>query len=153
MAKQIIKKKMVDPTSNHQQLFIKLILLVLVDLVVLGLFNEFWEYVALDSFSIALIAALLLQVLLKLTLILEHRVAAYFNKKTGTLPKVMRFISAWVILFVSKLIILEAINYAFGEHVLFLGPYHGIIAFIVVVITILVAEAILTKIYKSLALT
>jgi hypothetical protein len=151
MAKQIIKKELADPRSNHQHLFIKLILAVLVDLVVLGLFNEYWEYVVIDSFSIALIAAFLLQVLLKLTLMFEHKVAAYFNKKTGTLAKVMRFVSAWAILFVSKLIILEAINYAFGDHVMFLGPFHGIIAFIVVVIAILVAEGIITKIYKSLA--
>jgi hypothetical protein len=46
---------------------------------------------------------------------------------------------------------LGAINYAFGDHVLFLGPFHGIIAFIIVVIAILVAEGIITKIYKSLA--
>jgi len=151
MAKQIIKKQLADPRSNHQQLFAKLILAVLVDLVVLGLFNEYWEYVVIDSFSIALIAAFLLQVLLKLTLMFEHRVAAYFNKKPGTLPKVMRFVSAWVILFVSKLIILGAINYSFGDHVLFLGPFHGIISFIVVVIVILAAEGVITKIYKSLA--
>jgi hypothetical protein len=151
MAKQIFKKQLADPRSNHQHLFIKLILAVLVDLVVLGLFSEFWDYVVIDSFSIALIAAFLLQVLLKLTLMLEHKVAAYFNKKTGTLPKVMRFVSAWAILFASKLIILEVINYAFGDHILFLGPFHGIIAFIVVVVAILVAEGILTKIYKSLA--
>jgi hypothetical protein len=151
MAKQIFKKQLVDPMSNHQHLFIKLILAVLVDLVVLGLFNEYWEYVVIDSFSIALITAFLLQILLKLTLMFEHRIAAYFNKKTGTLPKVMRFVSAWAILFVSKLIILGAINYVFGDHVLFLGPFHGIIAFIIVVIAILVAEGVLSKIYKSLA--
>jgi hypothetical protein len=151
MAKQIIKKQLADPMSNHQHLFIKLILAVLVDLVVLGLFSEYWDYVVIDSFSIALIAAFLLQVLLKLTLMFEHKVAAYFNKKPGTLAKVMRFVSAWVILFVSKLIILEAINYAFGDHVLFLGPFHGIVAFIIVVVAILVAEGIITKIYKSLA--
>ena len=151
MGNKIITKKQMDALSNHQHLFVKFTLAVLVDLMVLGLFNEFWEYVLIDSFSIALIAALLLQVLLKLTLILEHKVAAYFNKKSGTLPKVMRFLSAWAILFVSKLVILEVINYAFGDHVQFLGPYHGIIAFIVVVIAILVAEGIITKIYKSLA--
>jgi len=144
-------KKTTGSISNHQYFFIKFTLAVLVDLVVLGLFSEFWEYVALDSFGIALITALLLQVLLKLTLVLEHKVAAYFNTKSGTLPKVMRFISAWAILFVSKLIILEAINYAFGDHVLFLGPYHGIIAFIVVVIAILLAEEVISKLYKSLA--
>ncbi len=61
-------------------------------------------------------------------------------KKTVTLPKVMRFLSAWAILFVSKLIILEAINYAFEDHILFLGLYHGIVAFIFVVAGILLAE-------------
>ena len=151
MANRIITKKQMDARSNHQHLFVKFTLAVLVDLMVLGLFNEFWKHVVIDSFSIALIAALLLQVLLKLTLALEHKVAAYFNKKTGTLPKVMRFLSAWAILFVSKILILEAINYAFGDHVLFLGPFHGIIAFIVVVVAILVAEGVITKIYKSLA--
>ena len=151
MANKIINEKYEMPVSSHQHFFIKFILAVLVDLVVLGLFNEYWDYVKIDSFSIALIASLLLQVLLKLTLLLEHRVAAYFNNKTGVFPKIMRFLSAWLILFISKLIILEAINYAFGDHVLFLGPYHGIIAFIVVVVAILIAEAIVSTIYKSLA--
>ena len=108
MGKQIFKKELADPMSNHQKFFIKFLLAVLVDLMILGLFNEFWELVVIDSFTVALIAALLLQVLLKLTLHLEHEVAAYFNKKKGTLAKVMRFLSAWVILFVSKIIILEA---------------------------------------------
>ncbi|MEQ9300082.1 MAG: hypothetical protein RIF33_16030 [Cyclobacteriaceae bacterium] len=151
MAERLIKKQVADPMSNHQFLFIKLILAVLVDLVVLGLFNEYSEYVVIDSFSIALIAAFLLQILLKLTLLFEHKVAAYFNKKEGTLPKVMRFLSAWAILFFSKLIMLEAINRAFGDHVLFLGPFHGVIAFIVVVVAILIAEGVITKIYKSLS--
>lgn len=151
MGERLSKKQIADPMSNHQLLFIKFILAVLVDLVVLGLFNEYWEYVVIDSFSIALIAALLLQILLKLTLIFEHKVAAYFNKKSGTLPKVMRFLSAWAILFFSKLIMLEAINQAFGDHVLFLGPFHGVIAFIVVVVAILVAEGVISKVYKSLA--
>lgn len=151
MGAGLLKKEVADPMSNHQVFFIKFILAVLVDLVVLGLFNEYWEYVVMDSFSLALIAALLLQVLLKLTLIFEHKVAAYFNKKSGTLPKIMRFLSAWAILFFSKLIMLEAINRAFGDHVLFLGPFHGVIAFIVVVVAILVAEGVISKIYKSLA--
>lgn len=146
-----MKKQIVEPISNHQQFFIKLILFVLVDLIVLGLFNEYWEYVVIDSFSLALLAAFLLQVLLKLTLIIEHKVAAYFNKKQGLMPKILRFVSAWAILFVSKLLILEAINFAFGDHVQFLGPWHGVIAFIIVVLGILIAEGMIRKIYKSLS--
>mgnify|MGYP000375851882 FL=1 len=137
--------------SKNQQLFISFILAVLVDLTVLGLFNEFWESVVIASFSIALTTALLLQVLLKITFKIEHRVAAYFNNKSGKDSKVMKFISLWAILFFSKILILEAINIAFGNQVLFLGPYHGIVAFVVVIIAILIAEGIISKIYKSLA--
>ena len=151
MAKQMIKKQLTIPMSNHQYFFMRLFFAVLVDLMVLGLFNEFWENVVFDSFSLTLIAALLLQVLLKLTIKIEHKVGLYFKKKTGVLPKVLRFFSAWAILFFSKLIILEAINYLFGDHIQFLGPWHGVVAFIVVVIGILVAEGIIRKIYKSLA--
>ena len=137
--------------SKRQRLFISFTLAVLVDLTVLGLFDEFWELVVLDSFIIALAAALLLQVLLKATIALEHRVGNYFSKTPGTASKIKRFFSAWAILFFSKIIILEAINYAFGNHVLFLGPYHGIVAFIVLVLAILVAEGVISKIYKSFA--
>ena len=151
MTTNISTNKSENHSSKRQQLFIKYTLAVLVDLVVLGLFNEYWDLVKIDSFSIALIAALMLQVLLKLTIKFEHYVAGYFDKKSGTLPKVMRFLTAWAILFFSKIIILEAINYAFGDHVLFFGPWHGIVAFIVVVIGILLAEWIISKIYKSLA--
>jgi len=144
-------KEMAEPRSKRQQLFIKYTLAILVDLMVLGLFNEYWDLVKIDSFSIALIAALMLQVLLKLTIKFEHYVGGYFDKKPGTLPKITRFFTAWTILFISKIIILEAINFAFGDHVLFLGAWHGIVAFIVVVIGILLAEWIISKIYNSLA--
>ena len=151
MAKQMIKKQLTIPMSNHQYFFIRLFFAVLVDLMVLGLFNEFWENVVFDSFSLTLIAALLLQVLLKLTIKLEHKVGLYFKNKTGALPKVLRFFSAWAILFFSKLIILEAINLLFGDHIQFLGPWHGVFTFIIVVIGILVVEGIIKKIYESLA--
>ena len=151
MTSTISPNEQAEPRSKRQHFFVKYTFAVLVDLMVLGLFNEHWDLVQIDSFSIALIAALLLQVTLKLTIKFEHYVAGFFNKKSGTLPKVMKFLTAWAILFISKIIILEAINFAFGDHVLFLGAWHGIVAFIVVVIGILLAEWIISKIYNSLA--
>ena len=151
MASETSPTEVTTINSKNQQLFISFILAVLVDLTVIGLFNEFWESVVITSFSIALTTALLLQILLKITFKIEHRVAAYFNKKSSKTSKVMKFISLWAILFFSKILILEAINIAFGDQVLFLGPYHGIIAFVVVIIAILLAEGLISKIYKMLA--
>ena len=68
--------------------------------------------------------------LLKATLALEHRVAALFEGRSGGFAKFLRFFSAWLILFGSKFVMLGAINFAFGDAVLFSGPLHGVLAFI-----------------------
>ena len=123
----------------------------LVDLAVLGLFVEYWDYVSADSFTVILLAAVVLQVLLKLTIVLEHRLAAFFNARPGGFNKFMRFFSAWLVLFGSKFVILEALVLAFGERLRFGGPFHGIVALIVVVVAMLAVEAALVKFYRRLA--
>ena len=64
----------------------------------------------------------------------------------------MRFFTAWLILFGSKFVILEALVLAFGDRLRFGGPFHGIVALIVVVVAMLVVEAILVKVYRSAGL-
>ena len=105
----------------------------------------------IEYFSVSLLAAMLLQVLLQITIAIEHRVANYFKGKSGSKAKILRGISTWGILFASKLIILEAINISFGDSVSFGGPIHGLVAFIVVVVAIILAEQIFLWINRSLA--
>jgi len=137
--------------SRRQQLFFRYTLAVLIDLTVLNLFNEYWDYVFIEFFTISLFAAILLQFLLQVTIAIEHRVANYFKKKAGVRPRIMRGLSTWAILFGSKLAILEAINFSFGDSVIFSGPVHGLVAFIIVVIAIIIAEQTISWIYESLA--
>ncbi len=150
MTKKIFPKTSGTLRSNHQQVFIKYTLAILVDLTVLGLFNEYWKHVIIDSFSIALLASVLLQALLKVTLIIEHRIAHFFKSKAGLGAKILRLLSTWIVLFVSKLLILEAISFSFGDHVQFVGPVHGLVSFIVVVVAILIAEQLIERIYNWL---
>lgn len=137
--------------SARQQLFLRYSFAVLVDLTVLNLFAEYWDYVYIEFFSISLLAAILLQVLLVITIKIEHRVIAYFKKKSGVVAKITGGLVVWGILFGSKLIILEAINFAFGDSVVFSGPWHGVVSFIVVVIAVISAEQAFTKTYRSFA--
>jgi len=136
--------------STGQTLFVRYFTAILIDLVVLNLFVEYWRHVVINSFTISLLVSILLQVLLKVTLALEHRVADYFNSKTGTTAKIMRYVSAWAILFGSKFVILAAVNLAFGDDVRFGGPYHGVVAFIVVVVAMLGAEEFIARLYRRL---
>jgi len=137
--------------SNKQRLFIRYFTAILIDLVVLNLFVEYSEHVVIDSFTISLFAALLLQVLLKLTLAIEHRVAAYFKARQGGFARFMRYFSAWLLLFGSKFVILETLDIAFGDNVYFGGPLHGLVVLIVAVIAMLVAEEAIVQLYRRLA--
>jgi hypothetical protein len=136
--------------TKRQQLFLRFTFAVLVDLTVLNLFNQYWDYVYIEDFSISLFTAILLQFLLQVTIKFEHYVASFFEGKPGVTPKILRFLSAWAILFASKLTILQAINFSFGDSVLFLGPYHGLVSFILVVIVIIAAEQLISWTYRSL---
>ena len=137
--------------SDRQRLFMLYFVGALVDLVVLGLFEEYSDKVTVDSFTIMLLAAVVLQFLLKATIAVEHKVAAYFKSKPGGFMKFMRFFCAWLVLFGSKFVILEALAIAFGDNVKFEGAFHGIVWLIIVVVTMVVAEEIVVRIYRRLA--
>ena len=130
--------------SSRQHFFLRYFMFILIDVVVLTLLAEYWDKVELSSFTVSLFAAILLQVLLKLTLRLEHHVAGYFKKKPGHSAKVMRVLATWTVLLVSKLIMLKAIDLIFGERLMFHGPRH-ILVFIFVVVAILVAEELIAR--------
>ncbi|MEM8767808.1 MAG: hypothetical protein AAGE43_10215 [Pseudomonadota bacterium] len=140
-----------EAPSGRQALFARYLVAILIDLTVLNLFDEYWQQVSIDSFSVSVLTAILLQVLLKLTLAFEHRVALFFTRRAGALWRFLRIFCAWLILFGSKFLMLGAIDLAFGDLVSFTGPLHGVVAFIVVVVVMLVAEEGVVRIYRGLA--
>ncbi|HEY5851068.1 MAG TPA: hypothetical protein VIT62_09945 [Lysobacter sp.] len=139
-----------EPPTNRQRLFVLYYSAILIDLVVLNLFNEFSDKVHIESFTVSLMVAVVLQVLLKLTIALEHYVAAYFKARPGGFMTFMRWFSAWLILFGSKFVILEAISFAFGTDVHFDGRWHGLLVLITVIVVMLLAEELIVRLYRRL---
>ena len=143
----------VDSLSRRQQLFLRFTYLVLVDLIVLNFFDEYWDLVQIKPFSISLLAAILIQALLQVTIAIEHSVADYFKQKPGKWAVTARVVLTLLIIIGSKFAILWAISVAFSDSVLFTGPKHGLVAFYVVVIAIVVIEQIFWKIFRILGKT
>jgi hypothetical protein len=137
--------------SDRQRIFLLYFVGALVDLVVLGLFDEYSERVYVDTFTTLVLASILLQLLLKGTIAVEHWVASHFKGKTGAAWKTLRFFCAWLVLFGSKFVILEALAIAFSEDVQFHGWLHGIVWLIIVVVTMVIVEEIIARIYRRLA--
>lgn len=150
MTEEIQKTTIPETYNRRQKIFNKYIVFILIDLTVLGFFNQYWDYVFIETFSIAFLTAVLLQFLMQGALQIEHFAAHFFETKMGITSKVFRGFSAWVIIFISKLVILEAINLFFGESVVFSGPIHGVAAFIIVVVVMVIAEQSIGWIYRSL---
>ncbi|HYJ39363.1 MAG TPA: hypothetical protein VEW08_01165 [Steroidobacteraceae bacterium] len=140
-----------EAPSNKQRLFLRYYTGFLMDLVVLNLFAEYSAKVDVDTFTTSLWAALVLQVLLKVTIIFEHKVLDWFKAKTGALMTFLKYFCAWLILFGSKFVILEALAQLFGDKVRFLGIWHGIVTLIVVVVVMLLAEEIMVRVFRRLA--
>ena len=90
------------------------------------------------------------QVLLKVTIAIEHVVAGFFKKRPGGFMKFMRFFCAWLVLFGSKFVILEALTLAVGDQVHFSGVFHGIITLIIVVVVMLLVEEVIVRFYRRL---
>jgi hypothetical protein len=136
--------------SNRQRLFLLYFVGALVDLVVLGLFDQYSDKVYVESFSIMVLASVVLQFLLKGTIAVEHWVASHFKGKEGGWWKALRFFCAWLVLFGSKFVILEALDLAFGERVNFEGVFHGIVWLIIVVVSMVIIEELVVRLYRKL---
>ena len=137
--------------SDRQRLFLLYFVGALVDLVVLGLFDQYSEHVYVDTFTTMVLASVLLQLLLKGTIAVEHWVASHFKGKTGAGWKTLRFFCAWLVLFGSKFVILEALGRIFGHSVHFEGWLHGIIWVILVAVAMVVVEELVVRFYRKLA--
>ena len=90
----------------------------LINIVVLNLWIEYSDSVIIDSFTISVFAAVVMRMLISGTLRIEHSVSGLFDRlEPGNLVTALRLLTAWVILFLSKFIILEVIDVVFREHV------------------------------------
>jgi hypothetical protein len=99
-------------TTHRQQVFFSWTKDILIYVIILNLFVEYSPVVIIDSFTISILTAILLKILLELIFTLEHKVSDVFKDN-----KALKVFFIWLILFGSKFLILELVNFVFGEHV------------------------------------
>jgi hypothetical protein len=132
--------------TEKQQRYVSWTSDVLVYIVVLNLFVEFVDAIIIDSFWISILTAVLLKALLDIVIGLEHHIGAFFDKLGGSFFKFLEITTKFLILFTSKFIILEVVDFVFGDHVE-LGHFIDILTLI---IAMMATKAIMVKFYRSL---
>lgn len=134
-------------TINHlQETYVSWYVDILIYIVVLNLFVEYSEAIFIDSFTISILTAILLKLLLEFFERLEWTNLRYFQQKEGTAWKVLGFVVIASILILSKFIILEVVNFVFGDRVE-LGHFLDVI---VLILTMIIARALAVWVYKRL---
>jgi hypothetical protein len=135
------------PTITRAQYrFFSALTQILVYIVVLNLFVEYVDTVIIDSFTVSILTSILLWLMLRAILRGERRVAGYFSRKPGVVYRVLRLVSVWAILFVSKFVILEVVAFVFAGRAA-LGHFLEIV---LITLALMAAEALLRWVYGRL---
>ena len=100
-----------------QRYFVDFMMDVLIYTAVLNLFVEFVDSIIIDSFAVSLLAAVLMKGLIDLIDALLQRTKHYFGQKEGTAAKVVFGVTAWAIMFFSKILILVVVQIIFEDDV------------------------------------
>ncbi|GEA51019.1 hypothetical protein VIN01S_18230 [Vibrio inusitatus NBRC 102082] len=108
------------------------------------MYGQFWNWVVVEGLLLALGAAVIMAFVLKTSVWFES-FAANLCLRQPRLPKIKRFFASWFILIGSKVVAMGAILFLFGERVQFDGPFGGVVAFYITIVSIVVFESLLFK--------
>ena len=137
--------------NQRQRLFLMFTLFVLADLAIINLFDEYASsYFHISSFTASIVMAVILQILLVLTIKIEHKIADFFKSKEGVINLILRILVTWVLLFGSKIIMMKIVDLILGNKIEYYGPYHGLGAFVLIIVSMIIAENLLKKVFLSL---
>lgn len=126
-------------------------LFVLADLTVINLFDEYARnYFQISSFTASIVMAVILQILLVITIKIEHKIGDFFKAKEGLMNLILRILVTWALLFGSKIIMMKIVDLILGNKIEYYGPYHGLGAFVLIIIGMIIAENLLKKVFLSL---
>ena len=104
---------------------------VFVYVVVLNLFIEYLPQVISETFTLSLLTAILLKLVLELVVRAKNWVKAHYRRATTPSAKIVAAVLLWGILFVSKFVVLEVVDLVFGDRVS-LGDFFSVTALILV---------------------
>lgn len=131
---------------TKKEIFVDWTLDLLIYIVILNLFAQYSSAIYFETFTISIFTAFVLKALLNLIIGFEHSVANFFSRFKGKFAKYTSYVTAFLILFLSKFLILEVIDIIFGEKV----EIYGFVILVAMIITMIATRKIIVHIYNKL---
>lgn len=118
----------------------------LVDVVVLNLLVEYVSSVTIDSFAISIATAVALRLMLAATVGVEHWIATTVARRGDRRARVIGRTAMFLVLFLSKFVILEVVDLVFGSH----AELGGVVEIIAISLLLLGAEWVCRAAFRAL---
>jgi protein-S-isoprenylcysteine O-methyltransferase Ste14 len=115
---------------------------------VVDLFVEYLPRVLSETFTLSLLTAVLLKVVLEVVVAAKNRVKARFRAASTPWGKVVAALLLWLVLFGSKFLVLGAIDLVFGSSVS-LGGFFSVTALILVLMAARAAVRRMLHVFPS----
>lgn len=106
---------------------------VFVYVVVLNLAAEYLPLVITETFTLSLLTAILLKLVLELVVAIKDRVKPRFRQATTVIGKILAGLALWAVLVGSKFVVLELVAVAFADQVR-LGGFFAVTGLILVLL-------------------
>ena len=132
--------------KSRQARFLEMMSGVLVYAVVLGFFNDYTEMLHTGTYSVTFALAIVMQLLTYLTFRVKDRVVRLTKRHQARHTVVVRAVSIWIILFISKFVFLWVITIVFRGEV----QVSGFVGLILIILTTTIATQILARVYSYL---
>ena len=113
--------------------------------VVLNLFVQYLPSVLSESFTISVLTAVLLKVVLEAVLVVERPVKRRFKGASTRAGKVAAAVLLWLLLVGSKFLVLEVVDVVFGSRV----SLGGFVPVTLLVITLLLSRAVVRRLLRD----
>ncbi|MBP7834722.1 hypothetical protein KA025_01405 [Candidatus Saccharibacteria bacterium] len=132
--------------NSRQLLFKELFVGTLIYAVVLGFFNDYTSIVYAKSFSTIFYAAIVLEVLTYLVLVLKDEAIKWLVDRNGIIYRIMMFFCVWLIMFLSKFIFIWSIDLIFGDYI----NINGFFGVLILVFAVTVIHKTADKVFAKL---
>lgn len=132
--------------NRWQRIYVSWLIDVLVYIVILNLYIQYSTAKVIDSFTISILTAILLKLLLVAITAGKYRVWTWSKSKDARTYTILGVLGVWAILFLSKFVILEAVDFVFGDQV----DLGSLIDVMLLVATMMIVREAVHRLYQRL---
>ena len=132
--------------NSRQLVFQEIFIGTLIYAVVLGFFNDYTSIVYAKSFSTIFLASLVLEFLTFLALKLKSQIIAWLKGRDGFGYTLMMFFSVWLVMFLSKFVLIWVLGVLFGGYI----PINGFFGILAVVLCVTITHKLAYRIFNRL---